>query len=235
MRRALIVIGKAPLPGAAKTRLVPPLTAEEAAALYGAFLADTLDLARRVGWERTCLIHPSGDAPHLQHAAAGVSLLEQSTPGLANALRSAFVHHFQNGFDKVVLIGSDNPTLPIDPILAAESALRDASDLALGPTLDGGYYLVGMRRPHVGLFECIDWSTARVYRQTVERAQGLGLNVHAVEAWYDVDQPADLSRLVAELAKLPDNVGRHTRAVLERIRLEPARAAPVHTAPRTRY
>jgi rSAM/selenodomain-associated transferase 1 len=233
MRRALIVVGKAPVAGTVKTRLAPPLTAEEAAVLYRAFLADTLDLARRSGWEQVCLIHPRGDGPHLAQLAPEVSLLEQSSPGLGGALSEAFASHFERGFEKVVLIGSDNPTLGIEPIVAAEEALRDRQDLAIGPTSDGGYYLIGMRQPHLAVFERIEWSTPRVYAQTVERARALGLNVHPVDQWYDVDEPADLSRVLAELAHLPANVGRHTRAVLEHVTLERVRAAAVQSAPRT--
>jgi rSAM/selenodomain-associated transferase 1 len=233
MRRALVVIGKAPVPGAVKTRLAPALTPDESAALYRAFLADTLDLVRRLGWERVCLIHPRGEAPRLRQFAPDVNLLEQPSPGLGRALQHAFAWHFEHGFEKVILIGSDNPTLGMAPLVAAEAALSDAQDLTVGPTSDGGYYLIGMRQPHLAVFERIEWSTSRVYAQTVERAQALGLNVHAVDQWYDVDEPADLSRLVRELAQLPPEVGRHTRSVLEHIRLEPVRAAPAQSAPRT--
>ena len=90
-------------------------------------------------------------------------------------------------------------------------------DMSIGPTTDGGYYLIGLRSAHRGVFENIDWSTARVYAQTLARALDLGLRVRAVREWYDVDQPSDLERLGAELRALPPHVARHTRAVFERL------------------
>lgn len=230
MRRALIVIGKAPVPGKTKTRLVPPLTAAQAATLYGAFLADTVELARQVGWEQTTLIHPRGDGSRLAHLA--VALLEQPDDGLGDALAHAFAHHFRLGFDMVVLIGSDNPTLPPQPILAAEVALQRANDLVIGPTRDGGYYLIGMRQSNPALFDEIAWSTSGVYAQTVQRASELGLRVHRVDDWYDVDEAADLDHLRADLASLPANVASHTRSVLRELSLAPAPAAAGPIAPR---
>jgi rSAM/selenodomain-associated transferase 1 len=225
MRRAIIVIGKAPAPGAAKTRLVPPLTADEAAALYRGFLLDTVQLAQALGWEHTALVHPRGDGPFLQALTARTALLEQPRTGIGDALAYAFERHFAVGCDSVVLIGSDNPTLPAAPIRAAQAALRTPEDLSIGPSADGGYYLIGMRRPYLALFDGIDWSTSRVYAQTLGRAGDLGLRVHAVEEWYDVDEPADLERLAAELERLPARVAPNTRAVLDRLRPTRERAA----------
>jgi len=210
MRRSLVLVGKAPLPGAAKTRLGPPVAA---AALYRAFLLDTLDLARQLGWQRTTIVHPRGDDAELRSLCEGVQLLEQNTSGLEDALKCAFTCHFREGFERVVLIGSDSPTLPVDVIVEAEAALAD-HDVVLGPTRDGGYYLIGMRQPHLGLFEDVDWSTSRVFAQTLRKAQRLGLQVHEVGEWYDVDEPADLDRLRDELTRLPESVAPNTRATL---------------------
>jgi uncharacterized protein len=237
MRRALIVIGKAPVPGAVKTRLAPPLTRQAAAALYSAFLTDTLDMATRLGWESIAVVHPKGDAPLLRVLAPSVTpsvtLLEQPGEGLGNALSFAFAWHFEQGYEKVVLIGSDNPTLGVEPILAAEAALGDSHDLAIGPTSDGGYYLIGMCQAHLAVFEAIEWSTQRVFAQTARRARALGLRVHSVEQWYDVDEPLDLERLRTDLARLPATVAPLTRACFKSMR-EPVGAVPVPTAPRTR-
>jgi uncharacterized protein len=210
MRRALVIVGKAPVPGRAKTRLVPPLSPEEAAALYRAFLVDTLQVAQQLAWERVCVVHPPGDGASLP---TGVDLLEQPADGLGRALAFAFDYHFTLGFDRVVLIGSDNPTLTAEPILAADRALEQA-DVAIGPTRDGGYYLIGMRQAWPALFSGIEWSTPRVRAQTLQRAHELGLAVEPVEEWFDVDEPSDLDYLDAELARLPTSVAPHTRAVL---------------------
>jgi rSAM/selenodomain-associated transferase 1 len=214
MRRALIVVGKAPIPGRTKTRLVPPLSTDAAATLYRGFLLDTLQLAQGLGWECLSLVHPRGDAPLLRGWTPGVQLLEQPRDGLGQALRFAFERHFGDGCDTVTLIGSDNPTLPAALIHDAQTALARGHDLAIGPSLDGGYYLIGMRQPHLGIFEQIEWSTSRVYAQTLERAAALGLRAHTISEWYDVDEPADLERLLRELDSSPPGVAPHTRAAL---------------------
>jgi rSAM/selenodomain-associated transferase 1 len=215
MRRALLIVGKAPVPGRTKTRLVPPLSSEEAAELYRGFLLDSVSLGLDLGWERVSVVHPAGARQILADVLPSrVTLVEQSGHGLGDALSSAFERHLAAGFDRVVLIGSDNPTLPREPIRAACAAL-DEHDLSIGPTLDGGYYLIGMRAPHLGVFENVEWSTPRVYAQTVARAVQLGLRVHAVPAWYDVDEPQDLERLRHDLLSLPPDVAPNTRAALD--------------------
>jgi rSAM/selenodomain-associated transferase 1 len=224
MRRALIVIGKAPVPGLTKTRLVPPLSPDDAASLYRAFLLDTLALALGIGWEQTSLIHPQGDGPALRGLVpAGVQLIEQPGRGLGLALSEAFARQFAEGADTAVLIGSDNPTLPREPILAAQAALEKGSDVVLGPSHDGGYYLIGLRQPRPRLFDRIEWSTPRVHRQTLARTRELGLRVTSVQAWYDVDEAADLERLRDDLDTMPHDVATHTRVALEAIRAAPAR------------
>lgn len=215
MLRALIVIGKAPEPGSTKTRLVPFLTPAQAAELYRAFLLDAVELGRGLGWERLAVVHPRGAGPSLQAILSEqVQLLEQPASGLADALGYAFKRQLDDGFERVVLIGSDNPTLAAAPIEEACAALTEPTDVSIGPTSDGGYYLIGMRQPHLGLFGGIDWSTSRVYAQTVARAHELGLRVHPVREWYDVDAPADLHRLRRELGSLPHTIAAHTRRVL---------------------
>jgi rSAM/selenodomain-associated transferase 1 len=226
MRRALIVVGKAPVAGRTKTRLVPPLTPVEAAALYGAFLLDSVDLGLGLCWECVSVVHPRGEGAALRELLPReVSLLEQRSVGLGDALTHAFEHHLAQGFDRVVLIGSDNPTLPAAPIEGACAALTTARDIAIGPTPDGGYYLIGMAAPHLGVFDDIAWSTPRVYAQTLARAAALGLRVHPVPKWDDVDEPADLDRLHLELRSCSPDIAPHTRAALERLAAAPNRVA----------
>src|SRR5262249_49747267 len=150
------------------------LSSEDAAALATAFLHDTLATALGLRWERTTLVHPRGQAPLLEGLLAPrVHLLEQPSDGLGDALAYAFEWHFSAGFNSVTLIGSDTPTWPGEPIQAAADALRSDDDVAIGPASDGGYYLIGMRQPHLRLFERIDWSTSRVFTQTLMRADEL--------------------------------------------------------------
>lgn len=223
MRRALLIVAKAPEPGRTKTRLVPPLTPEQAASLYQSFLLDTLCLAGELAWERTSLVAPAGATAALSRLLpAGMTVLEQRGVGLGDALPHAFATHFAQSFNRVVLIGSDSPTLPAAFIDAASQAL-DRADLSIGPTLDGGYYLIGMRALHLGVFRDISWSTSSVFAETLERAHALRLNVCTLPTWYDVDDAAHLVRLQQELRSAPAEVARHTRALLPSLRF----AAPV--------
>jgi rSAM/selenodomain-associated transferase 1 len=214
MRRALLIVGKPPEPGLTKTRLVPPLTPDDAARLYHGFLLDSVQLGLALGWERISIVHPRGGRQALAELLPpAVCLIEQRGQGLRDALSSAFADHLAEGFVRVVLIGSDNPTLPVCTIEEACDAL-DNHDMCIGPSADGGYYLIGMRAPQPGLFEGIDWSTSRVFAQTQANAQRLRLRVHSLQEWYDVDEPADLERLERELVALPETVAPYTRAAL---------------------
>jgi uncharacterized protein len=217
MRRALLIVAKAPAAGVTKTRLVPPLSADDAAALYAGFLLDCVGVGLELGWERVSVVHPHGARPALARLLPPqVCLLEQPGRGLADALSHGFSTHLAEGFVNVVLIGSDNPTLPSSLVQAAGVAL-DSHGLSIGPTADGGYYLIGMRDASLGVFDAIDWSTPRVFGQTLARARRLGLKVHQAPEWYDVDGPADLERLQRELARCPDSVAPNTRRVLEQL------------------
>jgi uncharacterized protein len=214
MRRALVIVGKAPVAGLTKTRLVPPLSPEAAADLYRGFLLDSVRLGLNLGWEHVSVVHSQGSGAALEELLPQrICLLEQPGQGLRDALAHAFAWHFAEGFERVVLIGSDSPTLPREPIQQACDALQ-AYDVSIGPSSDGGYYLLGLREPCPGLFEAIDWSTPRVYAQTWARACLLGLRSHAVPAWYDVDEPADLERLHAELLTLPESATPNTRVAM---------------------
>ena len=216
MKRALVVVGKVPRPGATKTRLTPPLSPEQAALLYRAFLQDTLAVAVGLGWEQVTLIYPPQLGAERQLQAflpAAVQLQPQPGSGLGAALAGAFASHLAAGFGRVVLIGSDNPTLPPTLIHQAAAGL-DGHDVVIGPSADGGYYLIGMARPHLGLFERITWSTSVVFGETLERADELGLRALALPEWYDIDTVAELQRLRDELAGLPQSIAPATRAAL---------------------
>ena len=126
-------------------------------------------------------------------------------------MRGAFAEHLAEGFERVVLVDSDSPTLPGQILEDACQAL-DQHDVTLGPTSDGGYYLIGMHRFHAQLFEGITWSTPRVYAQTL--AQATGLRVLELPEWFDVDVPADLERLRIDLERLPEHMAPRTRRAL---------------------
>jgi rSAM/selenodomain-associated transferase 1 len=221
MRRVLIIVGKAPRAGHAKTRLVPPLSFEEAADLSRAFLLDTVELGLQLGWDCVSVVHPRGDRELLADLLPRqVRCVDQIGTGLGAALKGAFDQHFAQGFDRVVLIDSDSPTVPVAVIEAASDALH-THDVTIGPSVDGGYYLLGLREPQPRLFHANEWSTSRVFTQTLERVGTL--RVHSLEQWYDVDALDDLARLSAELHARPLDVAKHTRAVIARLRLPVSR------------
>jgi hypothetical protein len=216
MKRGLIVMAKAPVPGTVKTRLCPPYTFEEAAELYRCFLLDTLDLVSRLrGVAVVVAYHPPGaEGVFRSMASPGFKLLPQRGNDLSERLNGAFERLFSLGYEQVVAIGADSPTLPLDYIEGAfELLAKVENDLVLGPSADGGYYLIGMKAPHPSLFLGQVMGTEKVLSETLERAQQVGLRVGLLPPWYDVDTQDDVKRLLAELRATP-GVARHTRAFM---------------------
>ena len=207
---AIIVMAKAPRAGEVKTRLAPPLTRAEAARLAACLFADTVSVALGVGAVVVVAYAPTdGRAPLAdalrdsltEETLSGVLWLEQRGEGLGERLEGVAGRAFEKGFGPLLFVGADSPTLPPSCLAAAFAAFaRGRADVVLGPTEDGGYYAVGMREPLAGLFDSVEWSTPRAYEQTARNAGRLGLRVSELPPWYDVDTPADLARLRAELS-----------------------------------
>ncbi|MBO0765663.1 MAG: TIGR04282 family arsenosugar biosynthesis glycosyltransferase [Hyphomicrobiaceae bacterium] len=204
-RCAIAIMAKASIAGRTKTRLVPPLTENEAAMLNTAFLRDAADnivaaarLANINGWVAYA---PAGSEVFFRaHLPESFGLIETGAPTLGDCLRDAAAALLSAGNDTVCLINSDSPTLPVGYLVTAATVLAAASDrIVLGPSTDGGYYLIGMGRLHVALFDDIAWSTDRVLAQTLERAEALGLSVLVLPTWYDVDTAQTLRALVDEV------------------------------------
>ena len=211
---ALAVMTKAPQAGRVKTRLVPPLTPEEAAELNKCFLRDTaaaisIACSRRTagsegGATAACGIAvytPVGaESAYTDILSAGFSLLPQRGYKFGERLYFAVEDLFRCGFDAVCLIDSDSPTVPAENFAEAVALLSAREDrVVLGPSDDGGYYLIGVKKPHRNLFEQIDWSTERVLNQTIQRAAAIRLEVKLLPTGYDVDDSASLRRLCDEL------------------------------------
>lgn len=226
--RRLIIFAKYPRAGEVKTRLVPPLTFDEAADLAGAFLADTLATARaaatlaganvelRVASEaevepmRALLLATMPDANTVE---AGAPMIRaQRGNGLGERLHAATEAALREGCAQVCVVGSDHPTLPAAYLVDAFARLGRA-DLVLGPAEDGGYYLVGLRRAIPEIFALGCFSTPRLLEETLAAAQGLGYATELLPPWYDVDDAADLERLAADRALLP--AGSRTAALLD--------------------
>jgi rSAM/selenodomain-associated transferase 1 len=198
-------MGKASTPGRAKTRLMPSLTAEQAAALNTAFLKDTIGNLLEAGRSADVAVYtaygPAGSEHFFrEHLPAEVGLIECSLPNFGDCLLRALTSLLDRGHAAACVINSDSPTLPTAFLTAAVRALSEPGErIVLGPCEDGGYYLLGLKRVHRRLFTDIDWSTAHVCRQTAERAAELGLPIFWLNPWYDVDDSPSLERLHADL------------------------------------
>jgi uncharacterized protein len=197
----IVVVAKAPQVGKVKTRLCPPLNYEQASILHTGLLLDTVNIAGQV---LDCVV--KAVCPTAQDAATlsqllppAVSYIIQPTAGLTAALTYSFEECLRQGYQKVFCISSDNPTLPVVYLNQAVSAL-DKHDLVLGPSEDGGYYLIGAKKVYPFLFEDMVWSVSTVTNRTLERATQHNLRVHLLPLWYDLDTGQELSRFVKELA-----------------------------------
>jgi uncharacterized protein len=189
----ILIATKAPRPGRSKTRLVPALSAVDAARLHEALLLDTLDGARRETDSVALLVAEAADVPLLQALAGDVEIVLQQGAGLADALFHAFAPATRPA--PVAVISSDTPGLPPGEITAAAAALAAGTDVALGPTPDGGYWLIAMTAQHAAPFRDIPWSTADCLAATLDRCREASLDVHLGVPWRDVDVPDDVAWL----------------------------------------
>jgi hypothetical protein len=201
----IAVMAKASIPGRTKTRLVPPLTAEEAAAFNTAFLQDVaaniLIASRRTSISGYMAFGPPDSVPFFKATLpAGIGLIECWLPNFGDCLFSAIGHLFALGHDAAVVLNADSPTLPTSLLVDTANLLARPGDRAvIGPSADGGYYLLGLKASHRRLFEDIAWSTENVARLTMERAGEIGLPMHVLPTWYDVDDLTALRLLHGEL------------------------------------
>lgn len=231
---ALAVMAKAPRAGKVKTRLQPPLSAEEAATLNVCFLRDTAENIASVASEGRAqgliCYTPVGDEVAFDGLLTdGFALIAQRGDGFGERLLCATEDILSCGFGTVCLIDSDSPTLPSIALHAVVKELARPGDrVVVGPSEDGGYYLIGMKRAEPRLFDGISWSTGSVCAETVERAHEAGLELLQLPKWYDVDDAATLAVLERELlngerpafAAVDGFDARWTRALLaERVRL----------------
>jgi rSAM/selenodomain-associated transferase 1 len=200
---ALAIMTKAPRAGTVKTRLQPPLTPEEAAELNVCFLRDIAAAISEAGQHSrgVGVFTPGGSEKEYERILpAHFDLIPQRGNGFGERLTNAAEDLLRVGFESCCLINSDSPTATAKAFREAVAQLQGADDrIVLGPSDDGGYYLIGMRKLNCHLFEEIDWSTERVFAQTDERAREVGLKVHILPKFYDVDDGATLRRLCEEL------------------------------------
>jgi uncharacterized protein len=214
---AVAMMAKAPRIGDAKTRLAPPLSETEAAALSSCFIRDTAD--NIIAAAQSAPIHghvayspPEAEAVFRALLPEPIRLLPSRRVGLGYSLADAAADLLAAGYGSVCLVNSDSPTLPTSVLIeAAQTLLASGDRVVLGPADDGGYYCIGLNSPHSRLFEDIAWSTEQVLAQTLERAHEIGLDAAVLPTWYDVDDLASLRRLTEELSGSPIQENRLTR------------------------
>ena len=191
----LIVFTRWPEPGRSKTRLIPVLGADGAADLQRQMALHTISHAREVARREHVDVQvrfAGGTADRMRDwLGSGMDYHPQGEGDLGMRMEDAFRDAFSRGAGRVVLVGTDCPGLDAPVMRAAFAALR-RKDLVLGPATDGGYWLIGLRRPVPALFAEMPWSTDSVLERTRERARSLGLSVHTLEPLPDVDRPEDL-------------------------------------------
>ena len=191
-------MAKAPLPGTVKTRLVPPLTAGQAAELYRALLLDQLAQLKNLPSAARYLAYAPDGAETIFRELGGSTYhyITQSGEDLGARMKNLFADLWRCGHRNAVVIGSDLAALPLQILNDAFTRLsRKETQVVLGPSEDGGYYLMGMKQPVPELFDNMTWSHARVLAETTERLNALGLSYDLLPSWFDLDRVEDLRRL----------------------------------------
>jgi rSAM/selenodomain-associated transferase 1 len=199
--RVLVIMAKAPRPGEVKTRLVPSLSPKAVTDFYCCLLDDTLALARslKLGDVEVAIMCPDTDVTELAQLAGNeASVVAQKGEGLAAGLTSVFAHFAEGHQRRIIAFNSDSPHLPRSVLEDAFETLA-AHDVVVGPTHDGGYYLVGAKASHPTLFAGDGMGTSSALERLLSRARALELSVGFAAPFYDIDIADDLSRLAGEL------------------------------------
>jgi uncharacterized protein len=204
----LVIMAKAPRPGTVKTRLTPSLPLHVVTELYRCLLDDTLALAQSLSGVEIAIMCPHSDVSELAgFAGSGVKVLAQNGQGLAAGLTSVFAHFARHHQRRIIAFNSDSPHLPSSVLEKAFETLA-AQDLVVGPTYDGGYYLVGAFASYPTLFTGDGMGTGNALERLLARARDLELSVGSVDLFYDIDVAEDLVQLAADLQLAPSRAPR---------------------------
>ena len=216
---AVILFARDPVLGQVKTRLRSSFDDETILRLYICFLEDSLEKIRQVE-NADCHVGilPENHSGFFNGTeSSDIGLFVQQGKDLGAKMRQAFVDHFAQGYNKVVIIGSDSPSLPVSYI---NRALESEKDLVLGPSTDGGYYLIAMTAKVTEVFSGIEWGTDNVLNETLQRVNAAGASLELLPVWYDVDLPEDLKFLKTHLALIAQaglGEGGKTKSILDGI------------------
>lgn len=210
----LIVVAKRPAPGQTKTRLCPPLAPDQAARLYECFLLDTIELMRSLDNIQLSVAYlPANQESYFEELAPEFDRVLQVGFSLGSRLDNTLSQYLNRGYERAVIMNSDSPTLPVSCLTDAFERLSSEADVVLGPCVDGGYYLIGLKHPAPRLLREVKMSTENVTVDTLKIAREEGLTVSLLQEWYDVDDRSSLIRLLNEL-KDSEELARYTRAFL---------------------
>lgn len=195
-KNCLIIFAKEPEIGRVKTRLSKYLSKAQCLNIYKAFLKDTIALSGKINCDCKVLAYESnGKSPeYLKKAAKDFLFYRQTGKDLGEKMHNAFKFANKNNMQKTVIIGSDSPDLPSQYIKDAFARLNK-KDVVIGPSSDGGYYLIGLNKPCLGLFKNIKWSKADVLEKSIEKSRKLNMKLSVLKTWYDVDEPETLRKL----------------------------------------
>lgn len=208
LRRTLVIMAKAPKPGAVKTRLAQSLPLPAVTALYCSLLQDTIALAQSLRGVKVALMCPDPDVDELTRLVGNAAkIVGQKGEGLAAGLTSVFAHFAASGQHHVIAFNSDSPHLPA-AVLESAFATLAAHDMVIGPTHDGGYYLVGANASYPTLFENDGMGTRSALEALLARARYLELSTGFTDTFYDIDVADDLIQLAAELHVAPEKAPR---------------------------
>jgi uncharacterized protein len=206
--RTLVIMAKAPKPGMVKTRLMERLPSPAVTALYRCLLEDTLALAKSLTGVEVAVMCPEPDQDELaQLIGNAVPVVAQKGEGLAAGLTSVFRHFTAVGVQHVVAFNSDSPHLA-PAVLRGAFEILATHDVVVGPTDDGGYYLVGAKATYPSLFEGDGMGTKSALDRLLARTKELRLSTGFTEAFYDIDVPGDLILLGRELRLAPEKAPR---------------------------
>jgi rSAM/selenodomain-associated transferase 1 len=199
---AVVIMAKEPKPNKVKTRLIPPLKPESAADLYHNFLLDKIEQVRSLEGIHpyTAYMPKSSEAFFREIVPGNFFLLLQVGSDLGERLAYVSNRLFDIGYKKIIMLDSDTPNLPTNYIREGFKRLSEF-DVIIGPSEDGGYYLIGLKSKNPELFSDIPWSTPGVTEKTLEKTSSMGLKTSLLEKWYDVDTLDALKRLKSDLDK----------------------------------
>lgn len=207
-RKGLIIFAREPLPGRVKTRLAAAIGDQAAVELYLAMLRDVLETSRKLTDVESVVFWDCEEKSLTQlEEIYRCSSRRQMSGDLGQRMQAAFTEMFADGFESCCIIGSDAPDLPLSYIRDAYQLLEEQrTDAVFGPSADGGYYLLGLKRLYPGLFAGIDWSTGHVLRQSLAAAGFAGAATRLLPEWYDIDTPEDLDAFIKRVRTLSTGV-----------------------------